>query len=43
MAALGITYFLLREALEAWRGEEGSGTSADIALTAAEAPPPWGD
>jgi hypothetical protein len=35
-AALGVTYFLVREALEAWRGEEGSVTPPDTALTAAD-------
>jgi hypothetical protein len=36
VAALGLTYFLVREALEAWRGEEGSLTPPDPFFTAAE-------
>ncbi|MGH2683419.1 MAG: cation diffusion facilitator family transporter [Actinomycetota bacterium] len=36
VAALGITYFLVREALEAWRGEERSMTPPDVPLAAAE-------
>jgi cation diffusion facilitator family transporter len=36
VAALGITFFLVREALEVWRGEERPVTPPDTPVTAAE-------